>query len=35
MQLKARHLLDVVDKDVYDIGFIHRCTKDTQKVKNA
>lgn len=33
MQLKARNLLDVVDKDVYDIGFIHRCTKDTQKIK--
>lgn len=33
MQLKARNLMDVVDKDVYDIGFIHKCTKDTQKIK--
>lgn len=33
MQLQARHLLDVVDKCVYDIGFIHRCTKDTKKIK--
>lgn len=33
MQLKARNLMDVVDKDVYDIGFIQRCTKDTQKIK--
>lgn len=33
MQLKARNLMDVVDKDVYDIGFIHKCTKDTPKIK--
>lgn len=33
MQLKARNLMDVVDKGVYDIGFIHKCTKDTQKIK--
>lgn len=33
MQLKAKNLLDVVVKDVYDIGIIHRCTTDMQKIK--
>lgn len=33
MQLKAQNLLNVVDKDLYDIDFRHRCTKDTKKIK--
>lgn len=31
--LRVQNLLEVVDKDVYDIGIIHRCTTDTHKIK--